>query len=132
MHPTLPTTAALAMLAALATPARAANPAPNPAPNPANGEKIFNTTCRNCHSLEVGVNKVGPSLWHTINRPSAQVEGYAYSDAMKSLHGTWSPDALNLYLANPRGDVHGAKMFFKGLSEAADRADVIAYLAAQQ
>ena len=26
------------------------------------------------------------------------------------------------------GDVHGAKMFFKGLPESRDRADVIAYL----
>jgi cytochrome c len=32
------------------------------------------------------------------------------------------------YLADPRGDVHGAKMFFKGLPESRDRADVIAYL----
>jgi cytochrome c len=26
------------------------------------------------------------------------------------------------------GDIHGVKMFFKGLPEAKDRADVIAYL----
>jgi cytochrome c len=96
------------------------------------GREIFNHTCRNCHSLEVGVNKVGPSLWHVVGRPSASVEGYAYSDAMKSLHATWTPEALNIYLANPRGDVHGAKMFFKGLSAAPDRDNVIAYLQAQQ
>ena len=31
-------------------------------------------------------------------------------------------------LLQPRGDVHGVKMFFKGLPEPKDRADVIAYL----
>ncbi len=36
--------------------------------------------------------------------------------------------ALDAYLADPRGDVHGAKMFFRGLPESKDRADVIAYL----
>jgi len=32
-------------------------------------------------------------------------------------------------LLDPRGDVDGAKMFFKGLPDSKDRADVIAYLA---
>jgi cytochrome c len=96
------------------------------------GRAIFNQTCRNCHAIEVGVNKVGPSLWHVVGRPSATVEGYAYSDAMKALHGSWTPEALNVYLANPRGDVHGAKMFFKGLPDPQDRANVIAYLQSLQ
>ena len=39
-----------------------------------------------------------------------------------------STTALDAYLADPRGDVHGAKMFFKGLPNPADRANVIAYL----
>jgi cytochrome c len=96
------------------------------------GKAIFDHTCRNCHAVEVGVNKVGPSLWHVIGRASASVDGYAYSDAMKSLHGTWTPEALNIYLVNPRGDIHGVKMFFKGLPEANDRANVIAYLQSLQ
>ena len=40
----------------------------------------------------------------------------------------WTAAALDAYLADPRGDIHGAKMFFKGLPESRDRADVIAYL----
>jgi len=96
------------------------------------GQAIFEHTCKNCHSLDVGVNKVGPSLWHVVNRPSASVEGFVYSDAMKSLHATWTPEALNVYLQNPRGDVHGVNMFFKGLPDAQDRANVIAYLESVQ
>ena len=96
------------------------------------GKSIFDTTCHNCHSLAVGVNKVGPSLWHVVGRPSASVQGYEYSDAMKSLHGEWTPATLNEYLANPRADVHGVNMFFKGLPGQRDRANVIAYLESQQ
>jgi cytochrome c len=113
-------------LSAAAAP-RAANAA-----DAAAGHAIFDHTCLNCHALEVGVNKVGPSLWHVVGRPSASVEGYAYSDAMKNLHGVWTPEALNIYLANPRGDVHGAKMFFKGLPDPRDRQSVIAYLQSLQ
>jgi cytochrome c len=40
----------------------------------------------------------------------------------------WDAAALDTYLADPRGEVHGVKMFFKGLSDSRDRADVIAYL----
>jgi cytochrome c len=96
------------------------------------GKTIFQSTCRNCHSLAVGVNKVGPSLWHVVGRPSATVEGYAYSDALKSLDTEWTPTALDAYLANPRADVHGANMFFKGLPNPQDRGNVIAYLQSTQ
>jgi cytochrome c len=51
-----------------------------------------------------------------------------YSEAMKANKSPWTAAALDAYLADPRGDVHGAKMFFKGLPESRDRADVIAYL----
>ncbi len=96
------------------------------------GKAIFNSTCANCHSLEVGVNKVGPSLWHVVGRPTATVQGYMYSDAMKNLHSEWTVEALNAYLEKPRKDVHGAQMFFKGLPHEKDRQNVIAYLLSQQ
>ena len=112
--------------------AAAAVPSGANAADVAAGRAIFDHTCLNCHALEVGVNKVGPSLWHVVGRPSGTVEGFAYSDAMKNLHAVWTPEALNIYLANPRGDVHGVKMFFKGLSDPQDRANVIAYLQSLQ
>lgn len=96
------------------------------------GKEIFDKTCHKCHSPEAGMNKVGPSLYHIVGRPSGAVEGYMYSDAMKSLHADWTPAALNVYLQDPRGNVHGVKMFFKGLPDPQDRANVIAYLQSLQ
>jgi len=92
------------------------------------GRAIFQRICQACHSAEIGVNKVGPSLWHVVGRQAATVPDFVYSDAMKNNKSIWSASSLDVYLADPRGDVHGAKMFFKGLPEAKDRADVIAYL----
>lgn len=92
------------------------------------GKAVFARTCQNCHAVEIGVNKVGPSLWNVVGRMPASVPDFAYSDAMKANKDAWTATALDAYLANPRGDVHGAKMFFKGLPEPKDRTDVIAYL----
>lgn len=96
--------------------------------DPAAGKSIFARICQNCHSVEVGVNKVGPSLWNVVGRPAAAVPDYAYSDGMKANKTPWSAASLDVYLADPRGDVHGAKMYFKGLPDAKSRTDVIAYL----
>jgi cytochrome c len=96
--------------------------------DPVNGKSIFTHICQNCHSTEIGVNKVGPTLWNVVGRPAASVPDYEYSDGMKANKTAWSVASLDTYLADPRGDVHGAKMFFKGLAEAKSRMDVIAYL----
>jgi cytochrome c len=96
--------------------------------NPIAGKAIFQRICQNCHSNEIGVNKVGPSLWSVIGREAGTVPGFEYSEAMKSNKTAWTASSLDAYLADPRGDIHGVKMFFKGLSAAKDRADVIAYL----
>lgn len=92
------------------------------------GKAIFQHICQNCHSTEIGINKIGPSLWSVVGREPASVPDFTYSEAMKANKSAWTAAALDAYLADPRGDIHGAKMFFKGLPESRDRADVIAYL----
>jgi len=114
----------VAMLAGFATTASAADPRGDATA----GKAVFERTCRNCHATEIGVNKVGPSLWDVVGRTPASVPDFNYSDAMKANRDAWNETTLDAYLANPRGDIHGVKMFFKGLPEAKDRTDVIAYL----
>ncbi|MGJ4926381.1 c-type cytochrome [Bradyrhizobium sp. HKCCYLS2038] len=96
--------------------------------DPAAGKVIFQRICQNCHSAEIGINKVGPSLWNVVGRQPAAVPDYAYSDSMKNNKAAWSAAALDAYIADPRGDVHGVKMYFKGLADGKERADVVAYL----
>ena len=94
------------------------------------GKAIFVKTCANCHSIEAGVNKVGPTLYDIAGRPVAVVQGYDYSDKMRAISKewkVWDQKHLNAYLTNPRQVLHGVKMFF-AVPDAKDRADVIAYL----
>lgn len=85
--------------------------------------------CAACHTFDAnGANKVGPNLYNIVNRPVAQHEGFAYSDALKGYGGEWDYDKLSAFLLNPKGEVPGTKMSFAGLSKDQERADLIAYL----
>jgi cytochrome c len=101
------------------------------APDAAHGELIFKQTCGVCHSGEIGVNKIGPSLFGVVGRPIGSLPDYVYSEKLKSMRaswGKWDDTTLDTYLFNPRVVLHGVKMYFKGLPDGQDRADVIAYL----
>ena len=100
--------------------------------DPTAGKAVFNKICHNCHSLDVGVSKAGPSLNGVVGRPAGSLKGYQYSEAMRNSGKTWTVDELDTYLSSPRGTVHGVKMFFAGLGSPTDRANVIAYLQAVQ
>ena len=85
--------------------------------------------CQACHAFEKGgASKVGPPLWGIVSRKVANVDGFAYSDAMKKKGGDWGYDELYKFLANPKGVIAGTKMGFAGYPKPDNRADVIAYL----
>jgi cytochrome c len=85
--------------------------------------------CLTCHNLGKGQgSKVGPDLYGVVGRQVASEAGFNYSSALKAKGGTWTFDALNTWLANPRGDVPGTLMTFAGLPSEKQRADVIDYL----
>jgi cytochrome c len=89
------------MLIAAASDARAAEPGGDPTVDGA----IFQRICQNCHSSEIGVNKVGPSLWNVVGREAGTVPGFEYSDALKANKAAWTTSALDACLADPRGDI---------------------------
>ena len=95
--------------------------------DPTAGKKVYNK-CKACHALEVGKNKVGPSLAGVFGRNAGLVEGFKYSDAMSASGVVWSEESLDQYLADPKGFVPGNKMTFPGLKKEDDRENVIAYL----
>lgn len=92
------------------------------------GERVFGK-CRACHKLEDGANGTGPHLYAVVDRATGSVDGFGYSGAMVAVTPSWSPEALNGFLENPRGYAPGTKMSFSGLKDAEDRANLIAYLA---
>jgi cytochrome c len=85
--------------------------------------------CGICHNFQEGQGpKVGPDLYGVVGRKIASVPNFNYSVALKAVDGTWTFDALNKWLTDPRGDVPGTAMTFAGLTNEKQRADVIAYL----
>lgn len=106
-------------------------PAPAPAPQaqPASADRAAVKKCIACHSFEQGgANRVGPNLFGVVGRDIASAPGFSYSDALKGLPGTWTPDSLDAFVTNPKGVAPGTKMGFAGESDAQARAAIIAYL----
>ncbi|HEV3372212.1 MAG TPA: cytochrome c family protein [Xanthobacteraceae bacterium] len=95
--------------------------------DPARGEKRFEE-CATCHTVERGVNNVGPSLNGLIGRKAGEIADFRYSPALKKSGLTWTPQTLDTFIADPQKEVPGNRMPFAGMPDAGDRADLIAYL----
>jgi cytochrome c len=93
----------------------------------ARGEKRFED-CASCHSVASGQNGVGPSLHGIFGRKAASLDDFRYSPAMRKSGITWTPQTLDSFIADPQKLVSANRMPYAGLVDAADRADLIAYL----
>ncbi|HVI99103.1 MAG TPA: c-type cytochrome [Sphingomonas sp.] len=95
----------------------------------AHGADVFKK-CAACHTdNQGGPNGIGPNLWEVVGDKIATGRGgFAFSDALKSVGGAWTFDALDSWLTSPRKFANGTKMTFAGLSNPQDRADIILYL----
>ena len=94
----------------------------------AKGEAVFKK-CTACHNADKGgANALGPNLWGTLGKPHGYVAGFAYTDALKGVPGSWDWKAMDAWLANPKKYAPGTKMTFAGLGTPEDRANVIAFL----
>lgn len=96
----------------------------------AKGERLYRA-CAVCHSVDEGVNKVGPSLYNIMGLQAATIEGYRYSKAMKAYGAEgniWNEENMDVFLTSPRKAVPRTKMGYPGMRKAEDRKDLIAYL----
>ena len=104
--------------------------------NIAAGEMIFQR-CVVCHGKldPEHPERMGPSLHGIVGRPVASIEGYAYSDAMKSFGATgakWDEATPDQFLKSPGDFVKGTRMTVPGARRDTERADLIAYLKSQK
>lgn len=98
----------------------------------AQGEKLFRK-CASCHQLGQGAeHRVGPHLNGIFGRKAGTAQGYTrYSPGLLRAGEDgliWSLDTLSAYLENPKSLVSGTRMNFRGLKDADDRANVLAYM----
>jgi cytochrome c len=95
--------------------------------DPARGEQRF-VDCAACHAPQPGVANVGPSLQGVFGRKAATLADFRYSPALKRSGITWTPETLDTFLADPQKAVPNNRMPYAGMPDAADRADLIAFL----
>jgi cytochrome c len=100
-----------------------------PAGDAAKGEASFNDVCTQCHMM--GAVAAGPNLAGVVGRKAGTTD-YPYTAAMKSSGIVWTPANLQRYLANPPAVVPGTAMTGVTVPGAADRANIVAYLATQK
>ena len=98
------------------------------AADPAKGETVF-AKCAACHTINSGgANGIGPNLWGAFGKAHGHVPGFAYSDALKGVPGSWDFEGMDKWLTSPRKYAPGTKMSFAGLSNPEDRANLMVYM----
>jgi len=97
--------------------------------DPDKGKAVFEQ-CAACHSLGEAGEFDGPTLKGVIGRKAGSLEDYRYSAAMKRSNVTWSAETLDRYITDPQAFIPGNRMAFAGITDKAQRDDLIAYLAA--
>lgn len=92
------------------------------------GKAIF-SRCAACHTNNKGgPNGVGPNLFGVVGRKAASKPDFSYSPALKNSHIVWTPQKLDAWIANPAKLAPGTRMVFAGISDAKQRAALVAYL----
>lgn len=89
------------------------------------GQELYESRCVACHSVDQS--RVGPAHQGVFGRRAGRVVGYDYSAALKASKVIWSEKTLDAWLTNPERLIPGQKMGYM-VTEAGDRADLIAYL----
>ena len=74
----------------------------------------------------------GPNLAGVVGRKAGSLADFPYTAAMKGSGLAWTPANLQRYLANPRTMVPGTAMTGVTVPSAAERANIVAYLATQK
>ncbi|HEU0097924.1 MAG TPA: cytochrome c family protein [Allosphingosinicella sp.] len=101
--------------------------------DPGKGEQAFKK-CTTCHTINKGgPNGQGPNLWGVLGSPIGKhAPGFAYSAALAGKGGTWDWENMNHWVKEPKAFAPGTKMGFAGMSNAQERANLIAFLNTQR
>lgn len=88
--------------------------------------------CASCHQFtRDGKNGQGPLLYGVVARAKGAAAGFNYSAGLKERAAKgekWDYEALDAFIANPKGYISGTSMAFAGINKPDERADLIAYL----
>lgn len=93
----------------------------------ARGAKVYEEQgCSGCHAAKEAL--VGPPHCGVVGRKAGAIEGYAYSETMKTSGLTWDEKTLHQFIESPLSFLSGSNMGFAGLFDEKDRTDLIEFL----
>lgn len=92
--------------------------------------QAFNNSCRTCHSMKEGDNRLGPNLNKIVGRKAGSLPNYNYSSSMKDAGFVWDQDKLTRFMVKPDEVVSGHKMQPYGGVSAEEAGKIVAYLQA--
>ena len=94
------------------------------------GAEVFQA-CVACHTLTPDQgNRAGPTLHGVFGRRIASLPGYNFSEPLKSLDITWTPETVSkLFEVGPARYTPGTKMPEQTISDPADREALVGFLA---
>jgi cytochrome c2 len=85
--------------------------------------------CVVCHSIETGGPlRVAPPLHGIVGARKARADWYGYSPALQKAGGNWTEADLDKFLTSPSKFLPGTSKTIIGISDAKERADIIAAL----
>lgn len=89
--------------------------------------------CNSCHVVDAAApppfgDSLGPHLEDIVGRPSASVDRFAYTAALRALDLVWDEETLDLWLQQPQALVPAMCEPFMGISNPENRKALIAYL----
>ena len=86
--------------------------------------------CAGCHAPQRTL--MGPPHCGVVGRKVASIDGFTYSDTLKSAGFVWDEKHLHEFLTFPIMYMPGTKMGFAGMFDENDRNDVIAFLKSER
>jgi cytochrome c len=97
--------------------------------DPVKGQAVFDGDCGTCHTAaKVSTDSSTLSLFGVVGRKAGANADFSYSPAMQAAGFVWTPAKLDAYITDPAAVVPGNIMYFSGVSDPTQRADLIAYL----
>ncbi|WP_432639516.1 c-type cytochrome [Albidovulum sp.] len=88
--------------------------------------------CSGCHQIgPEAKDAIGPKLNGIFGRKAASIEAFPYSRSLERAGRDgliWTLETLDAYIENPRTFASGTRMSYRGLKDAGQRADLLAFL----
>jgi cytochrome c len=98
-------------------------------PDASRGKELFDKRCSGCHGLDKV--KEGPALRKVYGKPAGASPGFPYSGGFKKVQMNWDEVNLDKWLQDPEKMIPDNDMATR-VPDAAERADIIAYLKSLQ